>query len=52
MDTYSVSRKKNIANKNASFRRTKQNGLMFVSNMLLVARKNQGFLKIKKQVDY
>ena len=52
MKTYSVSCKKNTANKSSTARRTKRNRLMLVSNFAICGRKNQVSLKIKKRVDY
>ena len=50
---YCVSCKKNNADNNSSAWRSKQKGLMFCNQiMLFVVRKNQGSLKIKKQVYY
>ena len=39
METYCVSCKKNTANKNSSFRKNKQNGLMLLSNCALCGKK-------------
>ena len=47
MEAYCVRFRKNTANKNLSVRKTRQNRLMFLSNLLFVARKNQLSLKIK-----
>ena len=51
MDTYCVSCEKNTAIKNSSVRRTKQNRLVLVIDCAACGKKNQGSLKIKKQVD-
>ena len=40
METYSVSCKKNTANKNLSVRKTKQNRLMLLSNCAVRGKKN------------
>ena len=50
METHCISCKKNTANKNYSFRRTKHNRLMIVLNCAI--RRNLASLKIKKQSDY
>ena len=47
METYCVRFRKNTANKNLSVRKIRQNRLMFLSNLLFVARENQLSLKIK-----
>ena len=47
MEAYCVRFRKNTANKNLSVRKTRQNRLMFLSNLLFVARKNKLSLKIK-----
>ena len=44
METYCVSCKKNIANENSSFRKTKQNRLMLLSNCALCGKKS-AFIK-------
>ena len=51
VETYCISYQKNTANKNSSVRRTKQDGLVLVSNFDICGKKNQGLLKIKKLVD-
>ena len=51
VETYCISYQKNTANKNSSVRRTKQDGLLLVSNFDICGKKNQGLLKIKKLVD-
>ena len=45
MDTYSVSCKKNTANKNSNVRRTKQNKLILVSNCAVCGKKKSKFIK-------
>ena len=45
METYSVSCQKNTASKNSSVKRTKQNGLMFVSNCAICSKKKSRFIK-------
>ena len=44
MKTYCVSCQKNTANKNSSFRKTKQNRLMLVSNFTICGLKKSRFL--------
>ena len=48
METYCVSCKKNIANKNSRLRKTKQN--RFYQIVLFLTRKNQLLLKIKNSI--
>ena len=48
MKPYCVTCKKNIANKNYSVRKTKQNKSLFVSNCAVCGKENQGLLKIQK----
>ena len=45
METYFVSCKKNAANKNSSFRRTRQNRLMLASNCAICGKKKSRFIK-------
>ena len=45
MKTYCVSCKKNTASKNSSFRRTKRNRLMLVSNRAVCGVKKSRFVK-------
>ena len=45
METYCASFKKNTANKNASVRRTKQNGLMLLSYCDACGKKRSRFIK-------
>ena len=52
MKPYYVTCKKNIANKNYSVRKTKQNKSLLVSNCAVCDKKNQGLLKIQKWVNY
>ena len=44
METYFVSFKKKTANKNSSFRRTKQNRLMLVSNCSICGKRKSRFI--------
>ena len=48
METYSVRCKKNTANENSSVRKTKQNGLMLLSNSAICDNKNSAFIKNKE----
>ena len=45
METYRLSYKKNITNKNSSVRRTKQNRSMLISNYAARDKKNSRFIK-------
>ena len=45
METYCVSRKKNITNKNSSVRRTKHNRLMLVSDYDICGKNKSRFIK-------
>ena len=45
METCSVSCKKDTANKNSSFRRTRHNRLMLVSNCAICGKKKSRFIK-------
>ena len=47
MEIYRVSCKKYTSNKNSSFRKTKQNRLMILSNCAVCGKKNSTFIKIK-----
>ena len=48
MKTYCVSGKKYTANENSSFRKTKQNRLMILSNCGVCGKKNSTFIKNKE----
>ena len=50
METYSVNCKKNIANKNLSVRKTKQNRLMLLSIYAVGGKKNRLLFKIKNSI--
>ena len=52
MKTYCVSCKKNTVNKNYSFRRTKQNRLMLVSNYIICGVKKSRSKWIIEQIRY
>ena len=45
MGKYCFSCKKNMANKNSSVRRTKENGLMLLSNCTVCSKKKSRFIK-------
>ena len=45
METYCVSCKKKTANKNLSFRKSKQNRLMVLSNCAVLGKKKSTFIK-------
>ena len=47
METYCVSCKNYLANKNSSVRKTKQNRLMFLSNCTVCGMKKSTFIKNK-----
>ena len=48
MEAYYVSCKKNIANEISSFRKTKQNRLMLLSNCAVCGKKKSTFIKNKE----
>ena len=48
MQLYCISSKKNIANKNSSVRRTRQNRLMVVSDCAVCGKKKSRFIKNQK----
>ena len=48
MKTYCVSGKKYTANENSSFRKTKQNRLMILSNCGVCGKKKSTFIKNKE----
>ena len=50
MDTYCVSCKKNIANENSNFRKTKQYRLMLLLNCVICGKKNRPLLKPKNYI--
>ena len=45
METYCISCKENIANKNSIVRKTKQNRLMLLSNCTVCGKKKSTFVK-------
>lgn len=49
MGTYCLNCKKYTANKNSSDRRTKQNGLMFVSNCAICDKKKSKLIKNQEE---
>ena len=48
MESYCVSYKSNTENKNSSIRKTKQNGLMVLSNCAVCRKKKSTFIKNKE----
>ena len=52
METYSVSCKKNTANKNSNVRKTKQDRLILLSSWAICEKKKSTFIKNEELYDF